>query len=96
MDKIKKAWRIAFDKYGDYPEARNALMIIANAMEVNNNKITEILQHKIEWWLADDTIEALDDLDIEHITYMITQGWSEGELNHGSAEIRGYWKIIKN
>ena len=57
--------------------------------------ITEILQHKIDWWLDDDTIKELDDSDTEHIAYMITQGYSEGELNHGKDEVRGWWKIVK-
>lgn len=57
---------------------------------------TEILQHQIEYWFDEDSILELDESDIEHITKMITEGYSEGELNHGETEIRGYWKIIKN
>lgn len=56
---------------------------------------TEILQHQIDWWLDDDSIVELDESDIEHIEQMIKDGYSEGELNHGQFEIRGYWKIIK-
>lgn len=64
---------------------------------------TEILQHKIEYWLDDDTnTEVLDDSDIEHIENMIKEGYNEGELNHldrqkayGQQEVRGWWKIIK-
>lgn len=59
------------------------------------NNTTEILQHKIDWWLDDDSIKELDDSDIEHIHYMIEQGYSEGELNHSDKEIRGWWKIVK-
>lgn len=59
-------------------------------------KTVEVLQHKIEWWLDDEHIVNLDDSDLEHIAYMITQGYSEGELNHGEDEIEGYWKINNN
>lgn len=57
---------------------------------------TEILQHKISYWIGEekDNIE-LDECDIEHITDSITQGFSEGGLNHGEEEIRGWWKIVK-
>lgn len=58
--------------------------------------ITEILQHKIDWWLEDDSILELDEFDLEHIRDAIADGYSEGELNHGNEEIKGYWKIIKN
>lgn len=49
--------------------------------------ITEILQHKIKWWL--------DESDIEHIERCIRNGFSSGELNHGEMEIRGGWEITK-
>lgn len=54
-----------------------------------------VLQHKIDWWLDDESITELDDSDLEHIAYQITQGVSGGELNHGQEEIRGGWEIAK-
>lgn len=54
-----------------------------------------VLQHKIDWWLDDESITELDDSDLEHIAYAITQGFSEGELNSGEHEVGGWWKISK-
>lgn len=51
----------------------------------------EILQHQVRWWL--DGPGELDESDIEHLTKMITEGYSSGELNHGAEEIRGGWEI---
>ena len=58
-------------------------------------EIVEVLQHNIEWSLEDENIEKLDECDLEHIAYMITQGCNQGELNHGEDEVRGWWKIKK-
>ncbi len=55
-----------------------------------------IYQHDIEWSLEDESVKELDDSDIEHIAYMISEGYSEGELNHGEQEVRGWWKIKRN
>ncbi len=51
----------------------------------------EILQHQVSWWL--DGPGELDESDIEHLTKMITEGYSSGELNHGAEEVRGGWEI---
>lgn len=37
--------------------------------------ISEIIQHKIEWWLDDDSIKNLDDSDLDHIQRMIIDGY---------------------
>lgn len=54
---------------------------------------TEILQHTINYWIGDNKDTELDDCDREHITSSIISGFSEGELNHGQEETRGWWKI---
>lgn len=60
------------------------------------NKETEILQHRISYWFDNDKLE-MNDIDIEHVAYQITEGFAEGELNQyfNEEEIRGYWKIVK-
>ena len=54
-----------------------------------------IMKYEISWWLQDESITELDNMDINHIHLMISHGFSEGELNHGEKGIKGYWKIIK-
>ena len=49
----------------------------------------EVLLHDISYYYDDD--RAISNSEQEHISYMITQGYREGELNED--EIRGYWQI---
>lgn len=60
-------------------------------------RTTEILQHRIEYTYDDEELKLLD-VDKEHITDQITNGFSEGELivNTGGNVVRGYWKINNN
>lgn len=55
-------------------------------------KVT-ILQHNIEYWYDND--QDMPDHEREHVCYMITEGYSEGELNDSTdaEDNRGYWKI---
>lgn len=55
---------------------------------------TEILLHRINWWLDDDSVAELDEDDTYHIKKCIEDGYREGDLNHGQKQIRGWWKIM--
>lgn len=62
---------------------------------------TEILQHRIQFWLCDadeqTAPQSLDDTSVEHIEKLITEGYREGELcvlgDDGDTEFRGWWGI---
>ncbi len=54
---------------------------------------TNILQHTINYNFFEEDNLKLDDSNEEHIAYMITQGYAEGELNQGDDEVRGWWSI---
>lgn len=62
---------------------------------------TEILQHRIQFWLCDadeqTAPQSLDDASVEHIKKLISEGYREGELcvlgDDGDTEFRGWWGI---
>jgi len=63
------------------------------------NKTIEILLHTVEYWYreADETME-MSESDIEHIAYMISQGFGSGELctvDLDEKEWFGWWEIKK-
>jgi len=69
----------------------------------SEQKVAEIMLHRIEYNYEDDELE-LTDGDEEHIAYCISNGISEGELSTTVAvttekciqSVRGYWKINNN
>lgn len=66
--------------------------------EPDDENHTEILQHRIAWWLrGNDAPQKLDDCSIEHIEKLIKEGYNQGELcvlgNDGDTEYRGWWRI---
>lgn len=70
--------------------------------EVRGDQFTEILQHRVKWWLRDFIGQAgpkeLDECSIEHIEKCIKEGYREGELvvldDDGDTEFRGWWSIV--
>lgn len=61
-----------------------------------------ILQHDISYFLDENELLTIEvgDCEYDHILYMITEGYSEGELSKTDPEddektIKGYWKIVK-
>ena len=54
------------------------------------DRTIEILQHKISYWYKKD--QEMPGHEIEHVTEMIIEGYSEGELNDDNIN-RGWWKI---
>lgn len=67
---------------------------------MDNNLTTEILQHKISWFLREENAPTeLDECSIEHIEQCIKDGYSGGELcllaSDGDTEYRGWWHIKK-
>ena len=62
-------------------------------METTENKTIEILQHNIEYWYDND--QDMPEHEQEHVQEMITQGYSQGELNDetDTKQNRGWWKI---
>lgn len=73
-----------------------------NKMKTNTKKeVTreiEILNHQIKY--SYDIDQEMSDSEQEHVTYMIEQGYTSGELNYvmsdGNTENRGWWEIKKN
>lgn len=66
-----------------------------------NEQYTEILQHRIEWFLRGDNVpQKLDDCSVEHIEGSIKEGYNQGELcvlgDDGDTEYRGWWSIKSN
>lgn len=65
------------------------------------NNVTEILQHRISWWLRDKddlpTPTELDECSVEHIERLIKEGYNQGDLcvlgDDGDTEWRGWWSI---
>lgn len=63
------------------------------------DQFTEILQHRIKFWLeGEDAPTELDEASEEHIERMIRQGFREGELlvmggEDFQTEFRGWWGI---
>lgn len=67
-------------------------------METKENNITEIIQHKISWFLRGDSApESLDEASEDHIKKCIEDGYNQGELcvmsEDGESEFRGWWSI---
>ena len=65
-----------------------------------SNRYTEILQHRIRYFLrGDDAPEELDDCSVEHIEKSIKDGYIQGELcvvgPDSETEFRGWWAIEK-
>jgi len=68
--------------------------------------LTEILQHRIRWWLRGNAAPTeLDETSVEHITKLITEGYNQGELCISGVpddktgvfeEFRGWWSIDKS
>lgn len=62
------------------------------------DRFTEILQHRIKFWLRGDNAPAeLDECSVEHIERLIAEGFNQGELclrgDDGDTEYRGWWSI---
>lgn len=57
------------------------------------DKTTVIFLHTIEYHHFDGFKGEMDDADIDHIKKCIEDGIHEGELNTGSEEHRGWWRI---
>lgn len=69
-----------------------------SSTEISVNNVTEILQHRISWFLRDDKApEELDESSVEHIERLIKDGYNQGELcvigDDGNTEYRGWWSI---
>lgn len=63
-----------------------------------NNNVTEILQHRISWFLHGNNVPTeLDESSVEHIEGLIKEGYNQGELcvigDDGNTEYRGWWSI---
>jgi hypothetical protein len=63
------------------------------------NKITEILQHDISWFVDSTSVKELDECSIEHIEECIKDGLSQGQLcvtygKYNDKETTGWWHII--
>jgi len=58
----------------------------------------EILRHTVQYWYRKD--QEMPESEQEHVTYMIEQGYLQGELNclmpDGNTENRGWWAIRPN
>jgi hypothetical protein len=67
--------------------------------DINEQKTLTILYHDITYSFVDDSTIDSGDCEYEHIHYMITEGYKEGELNKTdptdeNKTIRGYWRMI--
>jgi hypothetical protein len=67
--------------------------------DINEQKTLTILYHDITYSFVDDVTINHGDCEYEHIHYMITEGYKEGELNKTDPDdenktIRGYWKMV--
>ncbi len=65
---------------------------------LKENSITEILQHRISWYLSGNDAPAdLDEASVEHIERLIKEGYNQGELcvsiGETGQEFRGWWHI---
>lgn len=69
--------------------------------KTEGNNTTEILQHRISWYLRDQegkvTPTELDECSVEHISKLIGEGYNQGELcvtsDDGGTDFRGWWSI---
>lgn len=56
-----------------------------------------ILFHEIKYWYEEFPEKELTESDEEHITYMINNGYSSGELvshdNETGQDLYGWWQI---
>ena len=61
--------------------------------EVLIMKTVQLLQHNVGYWYSND--QDMPNHEEEHVCRMISDGYSEGELNDSNdkQEIRGYWRI---
>jgi len=105
---VKKKWEFGdmldyirnYTKYNDITlRELDKLWVEVEKMRAETPIKTEIiLQHTIEYWFDNDSLE-LNDIDIEHIKECIEDGYNQGELNqlvngkHGDEEVRGWWNI---
>jgi hypothetical protein len=69
------------------------------SVDINKEKTLTILYHDISYSFVDDSTIDSGDSEYEHIHYMITEGFKEGELNKTDPKdenctIRGYWKMV--
>jgi hypothetical protein len=69
------------------------------SVDINKEKTLTILYHDISYSFVDDSTIDSGDSEYEHINYMITEGYKEGELNKTDPKdenltIRGYWKMV--
>ena len=59
------------------------------------NRITEVLQHDISWWIdegEDKEVTELDESTIEHIEECIKEGYSSGQIVTENGT--GWWSMI--
>ncbi|MBC8738577.1 hypothetical protein F6X40_17605 [Paraburkholderia sp. UCT31] len=66
--------------------------------EKSDDLYTEILQHRIKFFLrGDDAPNELDEASVEHIEKLIRDGFNQGELcvigADDETEYRGWWSI---
>jgi hypothetical protein len=83
-----------FTEYYTYSETQiNEVGVIPEEKKERDTwQQTEILQHKINYNFYQEGL-TLDEMDIEHITDLIKDGYIEGELDRNGVE--GYWEIEK-
>lgn len=80
------------------------MLLLPDVVPVNKCEMkTEILKHDIKWWVRSKAYEkkGLDETTVEHIEYMIEQGYTSGEIagswtdsRHRYYETSGWWKIV--
>jgi len=77
----------------DYIELGSEAVIV-KPLESALKHVT-VLLHDVAYFLGENELLTIEvgDCEYEHIYYMITEGYIEGELNKDG--IRGYWKIVK-
>jgi len=61
--------------------------------------MTEIYGHEVRWWVDSDEVKALDDVSIEHIGNLLSDGYTSGELHvtygdNYDEETYGWWTRI--
>ena len=81
-------------KFAEATETAIVDWLEANADNIEPDwRTTEILLHRIEY-IHDNIV--IDDEDMEHIAYCISQGIREGELTNEDGGQAGYWRINNN
>lgn len=72
---------------------------MAETTATTPDNITEVLQHRIVWWLSGDTPAPteLNQSQVEFLESQIKAGYNQGELfahdNDGEWTHRGWWQI---